>query len=231
MKKGKIGGRLFYPLFIFLFFSCSGYKKFLHRQALIDTLDMRTKKMEKENKKALEELKADILFQLDRINNRLEELHNLIQETQEEIYKVRKRKIEETTFVPETIKEYDETKAEELYQIAYQDMIRGEYEQAIFSFENFLQKYPNSELADNAQYWISECYYALGNIEKAIIELEKVITNYPKGNKVPASMYKLGLIYLNKKNKNKAKEYFQKLIKEYPNTNEAKLAKEKLKEL
>ncbi|MEO0130743.1 MAG: tol-pal system protein YbgF [candidate division WOR-3 bacterium] len=231
MKIVKIRGRItFYPFFLFLFFSCSGYKKFVHRQALIDTLNIRTKKIERENKKAMEELRADILLELSKINNRLEELQNLLQETQQEIYKVRKKRFEETP-VPETIKEYDETKAEELYQLAYQDMIRGEYEQAIFSFENFLQKYPDSELADNAQYWIGECYYALGNNEKAIIELEKVINNYPKGNKAPASLYKLGLIYLNKKNKNKAKEYFQKLIKEYPNSNEAKLAKEKLKEL
>lgn len=232
MKRIGIGGRIFfYPLFIFLFLSCSGYKKFLHRQALIDTLDIRTKKMEKENKKAMEELRADILLQLDKINDRLEELYNLLEETQQEVYRVRRKKIEETSLTPETIKEYDETKAEEIYQIAYQDMIRGEYEQAIFSFENFLQKYPNSELADNAQYWIGECYYALGNTEKAITELEKVINNYPEGNKVSASLYKLGLIYLNKKNISKAKEYFQKVIKEYPNTNEAKLAKEKLKEL
>ncbi len=234
MEKRKIGGRkIFYPLFIFLFFSCSAYKNFVYRQALIDTLNIRTKKMERENKKAIEELRADILLELSKINNRLEEMQNLLQETQEEIYKVRKRKIEEPV-MRETIKEekeYDETKAEEMYQLAYQDMIRGEYQLAIFSFENFLKKYPDSELSDNAQYWIGECYYALGDTEKAIIELEKVINNYPKGNKVPASLYKLGLIYQNKKNRKKAKEYLQKLIKEYPNTNEAKLAKEKLKEL
>lgn len=234
MKIVKFGGRaFFYPLFIFLFFSCAAYKKFVYRQALIDTLNIRTKKIEKENKKAIEELRADILLELSKINNRLEEIQNLLQETQQEIYKVRRKRIEEPP-APETtreIKEYDETKAEELYQLAYQDMIRGEYEQAIFSFQNFLQKYPDSELADNAQYWIGECYYALGDTEKAISELEKVITNYPEGNKVPASLYKLGIIYLSKKNKAKAREYFQRVIKDYPNANEAQLAKEKLKEL
>lgn len=233
MERIGIGGRkIFYPLFIFFFFSCSAYKNFVYRQALIDTLNIRTKKMERENKKAMEELRADILLELSKINNRLEAMENLLQETQEEIYKVRKRKIEEQV-MPESSKEkeYDETKVEELYQLAYQDMIRGEYEAAIFSFENFLKKYPDSELADNAQYWIGECYYALGDTEKAVSALEKVINDYPKGNKIPASLYKLGLIYLNKKNKMKAKEYFQRLIKEYPNTNEAKLAKEKLKEL
>ncbi len=233
MKRKGIGGRIIiYPLFIFLFFSCSSYKKFVYRQSLIDTLNIRTKKMELENRKAIQELKADIFLELSKINNRLEALENLLEETQQEIYRFRRR---EGTPIPETAqefkgREYDETKAEELYQLAYQDMIRGEYQQAIFSFNNFLEKYPNSELADNAQYWIGECYYALGDMEKAITELEKVINNYPKGNKTPASLYKLGLIYLNKKNKNKAKEYFQRIIKEYPNTNEANLAKERLKE-
>jgi len=223
--------RFYFFLFIF-FFSCSAYKKFLYRQALIDTLNIRTKIIQKENRKAIEELKADIFLELNKINDRLEEIYNLLEETQQEIYKVRRKKIEETIGVKETLKEkeYDETKAEEIYQLAYQDMIRGEYEQAILSFKNFLQKYPDSELSDNAQYWLGECYAALGDTDRAIVELEKVIKNYPKGNKLPSSLYKLGIIYLNKKNKSKAKEYFQKLIKEYPNTNEAKLAKEKLKE-
>jgi tol-pal system protein YbgF len=231
-KKKNLQWRLYFFLLIF-FFSCSPYKKFLYRQALIDTLNLRTKIIQKENKKAIEELKADITLELEKINNRLEEIYNLLQETQQEIYKVGRKKIEETIVSKETLKlarEYDETKQEELYQLAYQDMIRGDYEQAILSFKNFLQKYPESELADNAQYWLGECYAASGDTEKAIIELEKVIKNFPQGNKVPSSLYKLGIIYLNKKNKNKAKEYFQRLIKEYPNTNEAKLAKEKLKE-
>lgn len=225
MKKEKGKETLKYLLLLlpFLCLSCSPYKKFLYRQALIDTLNIRIKKIEKENKKAIEELKADILLDLSKINNRLEEIYALLEETQQEIYKVRRREKEETIV-------FDETKAEEIYQLGYQDMISGAYQSAIISFKNFLQKYPNSELADNAQYWIGECYYAQGEQEKAIIELEKVLNNYPQGNKVSSSIYKLGLIYLNKKNKNRAKEYFQRLIKEYPLSNEARLAKERLKE-
>ena len=41
------------------------------------------------------------------------------------------------------------------------DLYKGrDFDRAIKGFENFLQKYPNSELASNAQYWLAECYYA-----------------------------------------------------------------------
>src|SRR5262249_14136092 len=51
--------------------------------------------------------------------------------------------------------------AEESYQAAYLDFTRGRYELALTGFREFLRRYPDSPLADSAQYGIGESYYSI----------------------------------------------------------------------
>ncbi|HEY3123369.1 MAG TPA: hypothetical protein VGK70_04830, partial [Thermoanaerobaculia bacterium] len=48
----------------------------------------------------------------------------------------------------------------ELYDTAYADYTKGRYALAIQGFQEYLTAYPNTDLSDNAQYWIGECHYA-----------------------------------------------------------------------
>ena len=59
------------------------------------------------------------------------------------------------------------------------------YKQAITLFNDFLKKFPKSNLADNAQYWKGEALFALKDYPNSVMEFQKVITNYPKSDKVP----------------------------------------------
>ncbi|MDH3404566.1 MAG: hypothetical protein OEP45_13170, partial [Acidobacteriota bacterium] len=43
-----------------------------------------------------------------------------------------------------------------LYEAARADYVRGNYELAILGFNQYLEHFPDSELADNARYWIGE---------------------------------------------------------------------------
>jgi tetratricopeptide (TPR) repeat protein len=54
---------------------------------------------------------------------------------------------------------------------------KGDHEGARRKFEAFLKQYPNTELSDNAQFWIGETYYGKKDYEKAILEYEKAIPN------------------------------------------------------
>jgi tol-pal system protein YbgF len=82
---------------------------------------------------------------------------------------------------------------ETMYQAAYSDIAAGRYALARESFQTLLKTYPDTEVADNAQYWIGESYYGTGDFANAIVEFQKVLDNYPKGDKVPAAMFKMGL--------------------------------------
>ena len=105
----------------------------------------------------------------------------------------------------------------------------GKYEEAIACFKGFLQKYPTSDLADNAQFWIGESYVAKKQFEKAILAYQRVIEKYPDGNKVPGAMLKQALAFYEIKDKVSARLLLKKIIRKYPNSNEAKIAAAKLK--
>lgn len=105
------------------------------------------------------------------------------------------------------------------------------YEAAIAGFKAFLDKYPKSDLADNAQFWIAESYMALKQYEQAILAYQKVIKGYSKGNKVPNAMLRQALAFHEIKDKTSSRLLLKKLIKIYPNSAEAKIARAKLKAL
>ncbi|OEU53465.1 MAG: tol-pal system protein YbgF [Desulfobacterales bacterium C00003060] len=120
---------------------------------------------------------------------------------------------------------------EGLYAKAKQLFDKGEYEDSRKLFQAFLKKYPKSEKADNAQFWLGELYYREKWYEKAILEYQKVIENYPKGNKVSGALLKQGLAFLNLDDKANARLILKELIVKYPASNEANIAKKKLKTL
>ena len=218
--------RIFPFLFACLSFSSCPYHKILIQQtASLDTVKVTLRKMERERKKESTELKADIETRLERIEEELRE----IQAKLEDLYQREGRVLKPT---PETVAQPDTTflSGEELYNQSHLDFTRGEYDLAIQGFRNYLRKFPNTELSDNAQYWIGECFYAKGEYETAIEELKKVEENYPEGNKVPSALYKIGLIYLKMGKKREGETYLRRVIKSFPNSPEASQAKERLKE-
>jgi len=137
-----------------------------------------------------------------------------------------------TPSAPATLpKEEPKEDIEGAYQRAYGTFKKGDYPTALKQFQAFLGTYPQSEYADNAQYWIGECYHQQGDYERAILEYEKVIKKYPKGDKVPSALLKQGFAFLNLGDRIDAKLLFQKVIKEYPQSPQAEIAAKKLKVL
>ena len=116
-----------------------------------------------------------------------------------------------------------------LYGSALTNYREGKYEDAITGLKNFLKKYPKSDLADNAQFWIGECYMSLNQYEQAILAYQKVIKRYPKGNKISNAMLRQALAFHEIKDKVSSKLLLKKIIKNYPNSIEAAIAKKRLK--
>jgi len=120
---------------------------------------------------------------------------------------------------------------EEIYQTAKAAFDSANYDTAREGFGKLLKRYPNSDNADNAQFWIGEIYYRQKWYEKAILEYQNVIEKYPKGNKVQASLLKQGFSFFNLGDQANAKLIFNELVRKYPDSNEAAIAREKLKTL
>jgi len=117
---------------------------------------------------------------------------------------------------------------EAAYQAAYADLAAGRYDLAHQAFSEYLRHYPNTEVSDNAQYWIGECLYATGDFNGAIAAYALVSENYPKGDKVPAALLKTGYALARLNRSDEARKFFETVTERYPKSAEAKLARERL---
>lgn len=121
--------------------------------------------------------------------------------------------------------------AQEMYNNAYGDYLKGNYSLAIDSFKLFLQQYPNTPLSDNALYWIGECHYSQEHYQEAIDAFNELLVSYPAGDKVPAAYLKKGMSLVQLGRKDEALATFKLLVAKYPTQEESRLAQQKINEL
>jgi tol-pal system protein YbgF len=114
------------------------------------------------------------------------------------------------------------------YMKAYGIFSENNYSGAIEAFTSFIKKYPESEYAGNAQYWIGECHYTQQDFPKALTAFNRVLISYPKGKKVPDAMLKIGFSHISMNDQAKAKAALQNLVNKYPNSQAAIKARERL---
>lgn len=118
--------------------------------------------------------------------------------------------------------------AEGLYDRAFQLFRGGKFEAARAEFSSYLERYPKTDLADNAQFWLGECHYSEKSYREAIAAYEKTIKDYPKSDKVSSALLKQGMAFLELGDKTAGKILLKKVVKGYPQSNQAKIARSKL---
>ncbi|MDA3871401.1 MAG: tetratricopeptide repeat protein [Candidatus Marinimicrobia bacterium] len=108
----------------------------------------------------------------------------------------------------------------------YHSHYYNEYNRALWNFNNGnyqlasdlfirIRSNKNNDLADNAQYWLGECFYAQGFYRQAIAEFENVFT-YNKKDKYDDAQLKLGYCYKKLRNSARAVEEFERFVQYYP---------------
>lgn len=110
------------------------------------------------------------------------------------------------------------------------DRNRGNVDLAQEGFEEFLQRYGNSEAADGAIYWLGDIAYGKGENEQALGYFEDLLAKYPSSEKAPAALYKGRSCLLALGRDNEAWEWGGKLLSDYPNSGEAALLNETVTE-
>ena len=120
---------------------------------------------------------------------------------------------------------------QENYQAAFELLKEQEYELASLAFIRFLSSFPGSSLIDNAQYWLSESYYAANQFQQALDQFSKVIEYYPRSRKVSDALLKIGYCHFELGDWNQARSIFEKIQNDYPDSTVAKLAEQRIKVL
>ena len=87
---------------------------------------------------------------------------------------------------------------------------------------------PTTDLADNALYWIGECYYSKKQFKEAIDAFTQLLNTYKTSDKAAAALLKKGLAYLELGDRSQAVINLQYVLYEHPGTKEAELARSRL---
>lgn len=117
------------------------------------------------------------------------------------------------------------------YDAAFNLMKQGRYAQAAVRFREFLVRFPQGALADNAQYWIGEAAYVTRDFRTALEEFNKVLTDYPGSRKVPDALLKIGYTYYELGEYQKARETLSQVMARYPSTAVAKSAELRIEKI
>jgi len=227
----------FILLSVVSFSGCSGTWRWVRKGTKVDSLELKVNRLDslsKAQNQYLTEMNADLLTEIENIRQDISQLSAKLDDNQQGMSRIYQRfgvTRSETSHVDTTTINKSSADPDELYNTAYLDYTRGNYDAAIEGFKSYLKYFPDTELSDNAQYWIGECYYSKKLYPDAILEFEKVTTDYPQGNKVISAIYKIGLAYESLGENKKAKEYYKKVFDIYPNAPEAKLARERFNSL
>lgn len=121
--------------------------------------------------------------------------------------------------------------AETLYRDAYRDKLGGKNELALQQFQDYVNWFPNTDLAPNAQYFIGEIYYNQGNFEEALKAFDAVLERFPDNPKVNDALLMKGRTLVKLNQRTAAAEEFRELLKRQPTGEYATKANAELKNL
>lgn len=123
------------------------------------------------------------------------------------------------------------TSAEADYQQAFDLLKQGNYGQASSAFTRFLNVHPDSNLRDNAEYWLAEISYAQQDFEGALAGFQKVISMYPASRKIPDAWLKVGYCQYELNRWAESRQALNIVVTQFPETTAARLARERLEEI
>jgi len=178
-----------------------------------------------EMKNSQQEMKLALDNRLDELQQALDKKLSIADDTPNSGLEQRPGEQPKTqeSFVAE--EDNEETQA---YQQAFELVQTGRYDSAITGLKEFLNQYPQSHKADEAQYWLAEMYYRQNKINLALTAFSQLLEKYPNSPKQAEALLKIGDIFSDKKDYATARAIYQQVIETYPGTETANLAEKRL---
>ena len=115
------------------------------------------------------------------------------------------------------------------YEAALNQFKAAKYKEAAAGFAAFVQKFPDSQLAPNAQYWLGNAWYAQRDCKKSIEAQSLVTTRYPDSPKAADAWLAIATCQQELGNPTGVKRSLETVIAKYPNSPAAESAQQRLK--
>jgi len=220
------------PVIFLCSLGCFNRTRFNNFNWQLDSLKYYTAKSDsilQQQSKEMAQLRTDFYTKSEELAEKIEMLNTRLSESESQLTQINEKLFrgKKTVSDSEDVSAVS-PEARIIYESAYLNYVKGNYNDAINGFKSYLKVAPDSPLSDNALYWIGECYYSLGKRQDAVDTFNELLTKYPQSNKRSTALFKIGIIYEEAKELKTARTYFERILKEYPNSPEAALAKERL---
>lgn len=117
---------------------------------------------------------------------------------------------------------------QQLYQMAYDSVIKSNFDLSIAEFDQYLSIYPDGRFVTNAHYWKGQAYLYLNRYDEAVESYEVIVNQQQDSAKLPDAMYGLALAYEGMGNNSQARSLLNDIKRRFPNTGVANLADTRL---
>jgi tol-pal system protein YbgF len=103
-----------------------------------------------------------------------------------------------------------------MYNYAFNMYQSRDQRTAVRYFDMITELFPDDPKAENALYWIGECYYDRKDYDGAIASFGEVIDHRSSAAKDPDALFKLGMCWFELKDYYKSLKYFEMLLDQFP---------------
>ena len=118
---------------------------------------------------------------------------------------------------------------QQAYEQAFDALKALRYSESAGLFRDFLQQYPDSDLAPNASYWLGESYYASGNYDLALEAFSTVLEQHPNSSKAGDALLKIGFTYYEQQEWNQARAALEQVKLQHAGSALERLADSRLR--
>lgn len=115
------------------------------------------------------------------------------------------------------------------YESALNQFKAGKYPAAASAFAAFVQSYPDSDMAPNAQFWLGNAWYAQQKCKQAIDAQLVVTTRWPDSARAPDALLAIANCQRDDGNNTAARRTLNNIVEKYPTSQAATQAKQRLK--
>jgi|WetSurMetagenome_2_1015567.scaffolds.fasta_scaffold03855_2 TolA-binding protein len=202
-------------------------------KAMVDSQQAALRSEEKSQNELLRLIRADMQVRFEELGQKITSLEGALSENKYKLSLIDKKtqeiqdQVKAKAAADSAAAAQKNAQVEKLYQIACGDYNASRWDLAANGFQDLINQYPESPLADESSYWYAECFASKKEYDKAEQLLSDYLRKFRNGKKVCAALYGLGLVFEGKKQPDKRKLVWQKLLSTCPDSPEAKIVKEK----